>query len=194
MVFPVAADFAVSQVSYLKSLWVAVYITQSFLFTHNISNGDAAVLFSGIHIISCTHASRFYRELIQRETFPLLESFSSEVKPHSWLVSSPSHNLNFIVVIPYFQEQQWRHGWDWHAFTSSSSQIMVVLKVLKFRHYRNKKIPSLCELPVLFLFIHNFCWINFPPADFILTFSRLPWTFSRSFPSMRLWSPNLVKK
>lgn len=114
------------------SLWVADYISQSFPFTRSISNGDAAVLFQEL-IIFCIHPSRIKREgeATQRETFPLQESFSSEVKPHSWLANSPSQHLNSTAVILYFQQQQLRHQWDWHAFTTSSSKVMILLQIFR---------------------------------------------------------------
>lgn len=69
---------------------------------------------------------------------------------------------------------------------------------LDLKRCRNPKMPSLCELTMQLLFIHNFCWINFPPAAFILAFLGLPQTFLgsllASFPFVSMGSPNLVKQ
>lgn len=57
---------------------------------------------------------------------------------------------------------------------------------------------SLWELTIPLLFIHNFCWINFPPADFTLGRWRSHGPFqaflSVSLPSVSMGSPKLVKQ
>lgn len=69
---------------------------------------------------------------------------------------------------------------------------------LELKHCRNQKMPGLCDLTMPLLFMHNFSWINFPPADSILAFLGLPRTFLgsllASFPFVSMRSQSLVKQ